>query len=165
MFEIRKATLDDIDLIRKLADIAFRHTYKDILSPEQTDYMMNWMYSEESLRKQMTTDEHIYYIGYEDETPAGYVSIQPEGVDTYHLQKIYLLPSFQGSGYGKIMFQHVIKVIKELHPSPCQLRLNVNRYNKAVSFYQRLGMKKVDEGDFHIGNGFYMTDYIMGLDI
>jgi len=26
-------------------------------------------------------------------------------------------------------------------------------------------MKKVAQGDFPIGNGYYMNDYIMGLDI
>lgn len=44
--------------------------------------------------------------------------------------------------------------------------LNVNRHNtKALAFYQRMGMSKVDEGDFPIGQGYYMNDYIMGLDI
>ncbi len=28
-----------------------------------------------------------------------------------------------------------------------------------------MGMKEVERGDFHIGHGYYMTDYIMGLDI
>ena len=46
-----------------------------------------------------------------------------------------------------------------------QMRLNVNRQNKALTFYEKMGMTKVDEGDFPIGNGFYMNDYIMGLDI
>jgi acetyltransferase, GNAT family len=28
-----------------------------------------------------------------------------------------------------------------------------------------MGMRKLREGDFPIGNGYYMNDYIMGLDI
>ena len=44
--------------------------------------------------------------------------------------------------------------------------LNVNRDNtRAVEFYQRMGMRTLERGDFHIGHGYYMTDYIMGLDI
>ena len=82
------------------------------------------------------------------------------------MQKIYVLPHFQGLKLGKMLFNHAIKSIKELHPEPCQMRLNVNRDNtKAVEFYQRMGMKKVFEGDFEIGQGYLMTDYIMGLDI
>ena len=165
MFKIRKATLEDIEMINRLAWIVFPHTYKEILSPEQMEYMMDWMYSPENLHKQMTEDGHIYFLAFEGNEPAGYLSIQPEGEHTYHLQKIYVLPSFQGKKLGKLLFEHAIKAIKELHPEPCQMRLNVNRQNKALTFYEKMGMKKVDEGDFHIGNGYYMNDYIMALDI
>ena len=165
MFKIRKATLEDIEMINRLAWIVFPHTYKEILSPEQMEYMMDWMYSPENLHKQMTEDGHIYFLAFEGNEPAGYLSIQPEGEHTYHLQKIYVLPSFQGKKLGKLLFEQAIKAIKELHPEPCQMRLNVNRQNKALTFYEKMGMKKVDEGDFHIGNGYYMNDYIMALDI
>ena len=165
MFKIRKATLEDIEMINRLAWIVFPHTYKEILSTEQMEYMMDWMYSPENLHKQMTEDGHIYYLAFEGDEPAGYLSIQPEGEHTYHLHKIYVLPSFQGKKLGKLLFEQAIKAIKELHPEPCQMRLNVNRQNKALTFYEKMGMKKVDEGDFHIGNGYYMNDYIMGLDI
>ena len=73
--------------------------------------------------------------------------------------------SLQGMKLGKLLFEQAIRAIKELHPLPCQMRLNVNRQNKALTFYQKMGMTKVDEGDFPIGHGFYMNDYIMGLDI
>ena len=165
MFEIRKASVEDITVIRVMALVVFPHTYREILSSEQLDYMMDWMYSAESLEKQMTEDGHIYYLAYHANKPVGYLSIQPEGNHIYHLQKIYVLPSFQGMGLGKLLFEQAIRAIKELHPSPCQMRLNVNRQNKALTFYQKMGMKKVDEGDFPIGNGFYMNDFIMGLDI
>ena len=166
MFEIRKATIEDIPLINRLAWIVFPHTYKELLSPGQIEFMMDWMYSPTNLYKQMTEDGHIYYLAFQGDEPAGYLSIQPEGEHVYHLQKIYVLPSYQGKKLGKLLFQQAIDGIKELHPAPCQMRLNVNRYNtKAVEFYQRMGMKKIFEGDFDIGHGYLMTDYIMALEI
>lgn len=165
MFTIQKATTEDIPLINKMAQEVFPATYKEILSPEQLDYMMNWMYSVESLRKQMEEEGHIYYIAYKECEPAGYVSIQPEGEHLFHLQKIYVLPHFQGCQLGKLLFKQAIEAIKEIHPGPCEMHLNVNRNNKALLFYERMGMKKVDEGDFHIGNGYYMNDYIMGMNL
>ena len=83
----------------------------------------------------------------------------------FHLQKLYVLASYQGLHLGRRLFEHAIKSIKKLHPGPCQMRLNVNRANKALTFYEKMGMTKIDEGDFPIGNGYYMNDYIMGLDI
>ena len=165
MFEIRKAFVEDISVIRLLASVVFPDTYKEILSTEQLEYMMDWMYSTESLNRQMTEDGHIYYLAYQADEPVGYLSIQPEGEHIFHLQKIYVLPAFQGKGLGKLLFEQAIRAIKELHPFPCQMRLNVNRQNKALTFYLKMGMTKVDEGDFPIGNGYYMNDYIMGLNI
>ena len=45
MFTIRKATVADYELIHMMAKEVFPATYKDILSPEQLDYMMEWMYA------------------------------------------------------------------------------------------------------------------------
>ena len=59
--EIRKAGADDVPIIHDLAQIAFRHTYRDILSPEQMEYMMDWMYAPENIMKQFE-DGHVYYI-------------------------------------------------------------------------------------------------------
>ena len=165
MFNIRKATTEDIPCIHSMAMIVFPETYKDILSSQQIDYMMEWMYSENNLHRQMTLEGHIYYIAYHHEMPAGYLSIQAEGTHTYHLQKLYILPTHQGMNLGRLLFQQAITAIKELHPTPCKMRLNVNRNNQALTFYQKMGMTIVDEGDFPIGNGYFMNDYIMGMEI
>lgn len=61
MFTIRKATTADCALIQKLAQQIFPVTYKDILTPEQTDYMMEWMYSLDNIRKQMEEEGHVYF--------------------------------------------------------------------------------------------------------
>lgn len=166
MFNIQKATLEDIPSIRKMAEVAFTATYRELLSPEQLAYMMEWMYAPESLRRQMEEEGHVYYLALHRGEGAGYLSIQPEGEHLFHLQKIYVLPRFQGQHLGRLLFEQAIRAIKELHPEPCRMHLNVNRYNtKAVQFYQHMGMQKVAEGDFPIGHGYLMTDYIMGLDI
>ena len=165
MFTIRKATTEDCALIRKLAWQVFPETYKDILAPAQIDYMMEWMYSEENIRKQMEEEGHVYLLAYEECEAAGYVSVQPEGEGLFHLQKIYVLPYYQGAHCGSFLFREAIKYIKAVHPAPCTMDLNVNRHNKALHFYEHMGMRKVREGDFPIGNGYYMNDYIMGIDI
>ena len=59
MITTRKATTADISLINELATEAFPYTYREILTPEQIDYMMDWMYSPESLRRQMEEEGAI----------------------------------------------------------------------------------------------------------
>ena len=45
------------------------------------------------------------------------------------------------------------------------MELNVNRENPATGFYEYIGMIRDRQGDFPIGNGFYMNDYIYVLDL
>lgn len=162
---LRQATLADCELIHRLAEEVFPETYRKILSPEQLTYMMEWMYSVPNLHKQMATDGHVYFLAYWGDEPCGYVSVQPEGQDCFHLQKIYVLPCFQGRGIGQILFTQALDYIRSVHPLPCRMELNVNRNNPALSFYRKQGMYCLKEGDFPIGNGFYMNDYIMALDL
>lgn len=161
---IRDATREDISTIHALAWRIFPYTYREILTPEQTEYMMEWMYSEANLATQMDQG-HQYLLAYEGTEPVGYVSIEREEEDLFHLQKIYVLPDCQGTGIGKRLFDAAIALIKRQHPTPCAMELNVNRHNRAVGFYQRMGMHIDRSGDFDIGNGFYMNDYIMRMEI
>ena len=167
---VRRVGPEGIMLIHDMAEVVFRHTYREILSAEQMEYMMDWMYSPANLLKQFE-DGHVYHILFFLGRPCGYVSVQKEGTDAdktevWHLQKIYVLPSEQGKGFGKLLFEKAVSHVKEnLSGIKARIELNVNRQNTAVSFYRHLGMTILREGDFHIGNGFYMNDYIMGLDI
>ena len=112
MFTLRKATVDDRKLINKMAKEVFPATYKDILSPEQLDYMMEWMYAPQNITKQMEEDGHVYFIAYKDGEPCGYVSVQQQEKDVFHLQKIYVLPRFQGMHCGSFLFKEAVKHIK-----------------------------------------------------
>ena len=77
-YTIREATIKDCDLINSLAWEAFPATYQAILTPEQIEYMMHWMYDEANLLRQMTEEGHVYFIIYVEDEPAGYVSVRPE---------------------------------------------------------------------------------------
>ena len=164
------AGLDDLQKISDMAQVVFRHTYREILSPEQMEYMMDMMYSMPNLHKQIEVGHH-YYIAYEDDCPMGYVSVQHEGLDcegveVFHLHKIYVMPEAQGKGIGIRLFNRAVEHAREAGDGRrARIELNVNKYNKSVEFYRHIGMRVLIEEDFPIGNGFYKTDYIMGLDL
>ncbi|WP_302250816.1 GNAT family N-acetyltransferase [uncultured Alistipes sp.] len=164
MLTIRDASERDIDLIRRLAGEAFPATYRELLTPGQLDYMMKWMYSEASLRRQLAEGHH-YFIAETDGEPCGYLSVERQGPDLFHLQKIYVLPRYQGIGAGAALFRHAVAYIRGVHPGRSLMELNVNRQNRALHFYEHMGMRRLREGDFPIGEGYYMNDYIMGLEI
>ncbi len=165
MLTIRLAELSDAQLINKLAWIAFPATYKEMLTADQIEYMMDWMYSIQKIEKQIIDKNHNFYIAYSEDEPCGYLHIEQEEMDIFKLQKIYVLPTFQGANIGKFLFHQAISEIKKINPNSRLMKLNVNRDNKAVNFYEKMGMKIIGTGDFEIGNGYYMNDYIMGIEI
>ena len=111
--------------------------------------------------KAMLDDEIVYL----EETIAKLKEGNKKLADSEADRIIRVLPHFQGAHCGSFLFREAVRYIKEVHPEPCLMELNVNRNNKALLFYERMGMRKLREGDFPIGNGYYMNDYIMGLDI
>ena len=116
MIDIRKASENDLLTIHDMAQVVFRHTYRDILSSEQMEYMMDMMYSLPNLRKQLEEGHH-YYIAYDAATPCGYVSVQYEGpdadgIEVFHLHKIYVMPQVQGRGVGLHLFRTAVQHVR-----------------------------------------------------
>ena len=63
--------------------------------------------------------------------------------------------------FGQLLFMTVEKYVRKQASLPCAIELNVNRQNPAVDFYLHMGMHIDRQGDFPIGNGYFMNDYIM----
>jgi len=161
--QIRVAGTEDIGTIRDLALAIWPVTYGDILTPDQLNYMLELIYSKDSLQEQMThKNHHFILISWEGKTVgfAAWSAIEIPG--TWKLHKLYVHPVLQGKGIGKAVMDHVVEQVKLQKAKT--LRLNVNRFNKARSFYGRLGFKVIGEEDVDIGNGYFMEDYIMEKD-
>ncbi|MEO7925006.1 MAG: GNAT family N-acetyltransferase [Chitinophagaceae bacterium] len=162
VFSIRKAGIADIPLIRELTFQVWPQTYASLLSGEQIGYMLEMMYSETSLQKQMEEGAK-FIIVYEGQEPVGFASWQLNSPAVYKLHKIYVLPFKQRKGTGRYIIDQLIHEIKGEGASALQLQ--VNRNNKAKSFYEKLGFKVIDELKLDIGNGYFMDDYIMQLEL
>lgn len=96
MFTIRKATSDDCKLINELANQVFPATYKEILSTEQLDYMMEWMYAPENIRKQMEEEGHVYFIAYQETNLAATSLSSPRMPMCFISRKYMFSPAFRG---------------------------------------------------------------------
>jgi ribosomal protein S18 acetylase RimI-like enzyme len=57
-----------------------------------------------------------------------------------------------------VLINEVIR--KTIEAGKQTLDLNVNRYNKAKSFYEKIGFRVVYEEDVPIGK-YWMNDYVM----
>ena len=75
-FEVSVAELNDLPLIRQLAYDIWPNTFAAILSPEQIDYMLDMMYSENAVRHQMNALNHIFLLAVEKGKAVGYISYE-----------------------------------------------------------------------------------------
>ena len=155
---LRNASAEDTGLIRELSLRVWPQTYDAILSREQIRYMLNLMYSEAALHRQMRDGQRFYLICSAD-TPVGFASYSAPEPQLFKLHKFYLLPQQQGRGSGRAAMQQLINQIK--NEGAAFLQLNVNRNNPALEFYKKLGFTTVREEDIDIGGGFFMNDYVM----
>ena len=156
---IRKATKADIETIQQIAKTTWANTYT-FLPQGQIEYMLELMYSNNSLLEQMS-NKHQFFVAINDENIIGYASVSKQDKNICKLNKLYVLPSTQKTGAGKALLESVIAYAKENGVK--EIQLQVNRSNKAKDFYLKHGYKILYEADFEIGNGYFMNDYVMGL--
>ncbi|SDG01358.1 GNAT family N-acetyltransferase [Chitinophaga filiformis] len=160
MYQIRTATIEDIPLIQQLTDEIWRPTYKDLMTPEQLEYMIAMIYSTASLTSQMTEKQHEFLLLYDDQRPIGFAAYSTtDEAGIYKLQKIYLHGDYQGKGVGRFLLESVIERVKAANGNT--LELDVKRDNKARFFYEKQGFTILKEKDTDIGNGYWMRDYVM----
>ena len=157
---IKLLSVDQLNIVQDLAYSTWPDTFKDILSSEQIEYMLEWMYNLETLRKQVESG-HQFYILEDNLVPKGFIGIElnyPKK-NRLKIQKLYVLPHLQGAGIGKKLIEKAIQVANQ--NGICELSLNVNRFNKAVTFYKHIGFTISYEENIDIGNGYLMEDYVM----
>ncbi len=181
---IRPGELEDINTIGFLAQQIWPETYGAVLPAEQLQYMLNLFYSPASLRRQMVEELHQFLIVEDEDEAIGFASwgvalgsgasggvalgggalgSPTEEPGVYKLHKLYVLPVHQGKGLGRALLQYIFEAIQ---PEGARiLRLNVNRYNKARQFYEKMGFVVVKEEDVAIGNNYFMNDYVMEIRI
>ena len=161
MISIQKNTDNNFTSIRAIAAAVWPIAYGAILSKEQLDYMMEMMYSVSALQEQANSNGNHFIIATENEIPVGFASYEfnYNETDKTKIHKIYVLPSQQRKGIGKLLIDYISS--EAILNNQMGLLLNVNRNNEAQYFYKKLGFSVFYEEVIAIGNGYVMDDYVM----
>ena len=160
MYLIREAATPDVEAILQIAHQTWWPTYEPLLGKEQVAYMLGELYTTEKITRQIEETQQTFLLLTEDGHSVAFAAYSPreEDADIYKLHKLYCLPVTQGKGYGKILINAVADKVTEAGKST--LDLNVNRYNNAKSFYEKMGFEVVYEEDIPIGP-YWMNDFVM----
>ncbi len=160
---IRKAAESDISAISELAEKIWWPSYRNIISDEQISFMLNDMYSAESLAEQMRSGIEFLIVEKENLPVAfaGYSLTNAEN-QVYKLHKLYVLPTEQGRGTGRKLIEQVSSLATAKGGKI--LELNVNRGNPAHHFYRKIGFDIYQTVDISYHH-FILNDYIMRKDL
>ena len=157
----RAAGDTDIPVLRALAERIWRTSYRDLLSKEQIEYMLGWMYGAEKIWSELASGV-VWELIDLNGTAIGYLAYGPPAAGELKLHKLYLLPEQQGRGFAQEAIRRVIAVAKA---ATARVVLNVNKANfRAQRAYERAGFRVVDSVTNDIGGGFVMDDFIYARD-
>jgi GNAT superfamily N-acetyltransferase len=160
MVTIVPAGAAEIGVVQTLADHVWRRHYPGILSAAQIDYMLERGYSRDALLRYIDAGDAGLALGRLDDEPVAFVAWRKSAADSMKLEKLYVAPAHHGKGVGRALIEHVVDAARR---AGCrEVTLNVNRHNESsIRAYGRCGFVIRESGDFPIGNGFVMEDYIM----
>lgn len=155
----RELSDTELFVIAQIADKAWRAHYPGIISIEQIEFMLKDMYSFDALKKQLYSG-HTFLLLESQNAALGFASFgeMDKELAIYKLHKLYLLPEAKGRGLGKSLISEVENRARRVGAE--RLRLNVNRANPAVEFYQAQGYSIVEQVDIPY-HEFVLNDYVM----
>jgi GNAT superfamily N-acetyltransferase len=149
-----------LEIIQDLAKAIWPDAYGAILSKEQLEFMMEMMYSLDSLENQLKNN-NVFLLVKEENEFLGFASYELNfnNSNKTKIHKLYILPTIQGKGVGKNLIFYIQEIAKKGNNSA--LILNVNKYNKAKDFYLHNQFEITDSLVVDIGNGYVMDDFVM----
>jgi ribosomal protein S18 acetylase RimI-like enzyme len=157
---IRSASEAEIPALRALAERVWRVSYAEMLTPAQIDYMLAWMYAQETIAREMA-EGVIWETAWLGGERVGFHSCTLDAAEQrLKLNKLYVLPEQQGLGLGHQLLArvHALAVQRGVR----QVWLQVNKQNaRAIRTYERNGYVVERSAVFDIGGGFVMDDFIM----
>ncbi|RYG27172.1 MAG: GNAT family N-acetyltransferase [Chitinophagaceae bacterium] len=156
--EIRVLGNADADAVSEIAFSTWPDTYGKILSANQLAYMLDKFCTPDAMLANMQQGQR--FLGcFASGKLIGFAAFELKDPKTAHLNKLYVLPEAQGLKAGSKLIKNVIASC--IADGAEQITLNVNRFNHARHFYEKLGFETVSEVDIEIGQGYLMEDFVM----
>ena len=162
--KLLKGKESDIQTIQDLARKSWESVYTDLISREQLEYMLSYMYSEEELKAQLANPNYHYYMIFDEETNEydGFIGYENQYEEnTTKLHRIYLTPESKGKGLGKKSLHFLHEKVKEFGDK--RIILEVNKNNPAKDFYHSQGYKIYEDVVIEIEHGFVMDVFLMDI--
>lgn len=160
MITISELQPNEFNIVQHIAHTTWPVCYGEILSKQQLDYMLWKFYTREALNQNAESGQNFLLIK-ENGIPLGFAAYEHhyKNRNVTRIHKIYILPDTQGKGLGKLLIEKIQDLA--INNRSEAISLNVNRFNVAKTFYEKLGFSVIKEEDIAIGEGWLMEDFVM----
>lgn len=158
MFSIRKARLEDAEVIANIHVMSWKSTYVDLLDEKDLSNMTfdNRRTLWETILRMKRKDQCTFVI-YNEEHIVGFISGGPERTKRFNydseIYTIYLLPDYQRQGLGARLLRVFGEEMKRQGYQ--SLLVWILKKNPSSRFYERYQAKPVGEVETSIGEGTY----------
>lgn len=154
--EIKKVGLEDLAKLQAISRQTFHETFASLNSAENMLAYLEASFSLEKLGHEIHMSD--FYFAMEGNEPVAYLKVnlapaQTELQETggLEIERIYVLKSQQGKGYGNALFDFALEMAAEKEAG--YIWLGVWEKNvAAIEFYTKKGMEIFDSHVFTLGN-------------
>lgn len=147
---LRKADNRDISRIAEILIFTKRTTYRPIFKNDNVSFNEMQVLNEIEKLSQPSALDNIYV--YDDGIVKAMVKIEDVGEKT-KVSEFFVDPFFQGEGIGTKILNNVIEKSKEVFLSV------LDKNERAIRFYVKMGFKYTGEKEEFLNSGFYMLKY------
>lgn len=147
---LRKASNMDISRIAEILIFTKRTTYRPIFKNDNVSFNEMQVLKEIEKLSQPSALDNIYV--YDDGIIKATVKIEDVGEKT-KVSEFFVDPFFQGEGIGTKILNNVIEKSKEV------FLYVLDKNERAIRFYVKMGFKYTGEKEEFLNSGFYMLKY------
>ena len=171
MISIRKATLNDTELLTNLGKTTFLEAHGKSAPEKDIMEYVNNKFTNTVFAEELNDKNNIFHIIQYNETAVGYSKIIYNAAhsnipikNSTKLERLYVLEAYHSLKLGYQLFKHNLdEAIKNQQAGMWLFVWTENQ--KAINFYKKLGFEVVGEHSFQISKTHYNPNYHMFLTI
>ena len=168
--ELRKCTINDVEILSEFAKLNFYNAFAHMNTKEDMEAYLAEAFNKEKLSSQLCDAYSNIYFLYCDSQLAGYLKLNEapsqtdiNDVDSLEIERIYVAQEYQGKGLGQYLMDRAVSFAKKCNKKYVWLSV-WQKNEKAIRFYRKNGFCETGTHSFVVGDDV-QTDYIMRKDL
>ncbi|MDO1513004.1 GNAT family N-acetyltransferase [Maribacter confluentis] len=161
-------TLTDLKSLKEISEQTFIAAFEKDNNPQDFKNYISSAFALEKIKEELLDENSFFYFARIKDNIVGYFKLNINSAQTdikkadyIELERIYVLPQYQGKGLGKKILNFIKRLPLVKHKERLWLGVWENN-TKAINFYQNNGFVKFGTHPYLIGSD-QQTDWLMGF--